>query len=102
MRRTTPNIRPRPAATMASSEPSVRPWTGCARRSSTRRLWLDRDPLQDLELAAADLDQQHVDEGLVRVVELHAADRRVGRVHRLEGVADRLPVRASRLLDRLL
>src|SRR5262245_24579083 len=99
MRRTTPNIRARPAATMAYSEPSVRPWTACSRRSSTRRLRLDRDPLQDLELAAADLDQQHVDEGLVRVVELHAADGRVRRVHRLERVADRLSVRAAGLLD---
>src|SRR5690348_5655517 len=95
-------MRARPVATMAYSEPRVRPWTSCSTRSLKRSLRLDRDLLEHLQLAAADLDQEHVDERLVGVVELDAPHRGVGDVHLLERVADRLAVGLPRLLDGLL
>src|SRR5688500_6236708 len=102
MRRTTPNMSARPAATMAYSAPRVSPWIASSRRSSTRPLRLDRNRFHEAELSALDLHDEHVDEGLVGVVELDAPDGRAGHVDLLERVADRLAVGAARLLDGLL
>src|SRR3989442_6511191 len=126
-RRTTPNIRARPVATMAYMDPSVRPWIVCSRRSSipktrTRRRersglpprasgrWRGlpenrrarRELLDDPELDASHLDEDHVDPGLVILVELDRADRRVLHIDLLEGVPDRRPIRSAGLLDREL
>src|SRR5687768_2312347 len=105
MRRTTPNMRARPVATIAYIEPSVSPWRSCSSRSSTGSPGLlqergtGRDPLDDLELAATHLDEDHVDPRLVILVELDGADGRVLHVHLLERVTNGLPVRLARLLD---
>src|SRR5687767_14924955 len=108
MRRTTPNMRARPVATIAYIEPSVSPWRSCSSRSSTGApgLLQERgaggDLLDDLELAAAHLDQDHVDPRLVVLVELDGPDGRVLHVDLREGVADGLAVGLARRLDRLL
>src|SRR5688572_28208309 len=107
MSRTTPNMSARPVATIAYMEPRVSPWRSCSSRSSTGSPGLlqergrGRDLLDHLELAAAHLDEDHVDPRLVILVELDGTDGRVLDVDLREGVADRLAIRLARGLDRL-
>src|SRR5215831_18469080 len=124
--RTTPNMRARPAATIAYIEPRVRPWITCSSRSSMVRLLQMAQParltaspvrraerllqdggaggdlLEQADLAALHLEQDHVDPRLVVIVELDGAERRLLHVDLLERVADGLAIGLAVLLERQL
>src|SRR2546428_2376316 len=105
MRRATPSMSASPAATMAYMEPRVRPCSTCSSMSAIsagsiqeRRARLEL--LEDAQLAVAHLDQDHVDPGLVVIVELDRAQRRVLDVDLLQRRADGLAIGLAVLLQR--
>src|SRR5260370_14895665 len=126
IRRATPSMSASPAATMAYMDPRVRPCSTCSRMSDitwgprngpqTRRVvrgapaerWRNSiqqrraslELFEDAELAVAHLDQDHVDPGLVVVVELDRAERRVLDVDLRQRRADGLAIGLAVLLQR--
>src|SRR2546430_2717010 len=94
--------------TVITVDDRVSPWRSCSSRSSTGSPGLlqergrRRDLLDDLELSAAHLDEDHVDPRLVILVELDGTDGRVLDVDLREGIADGFPVGPTRRPDRLL
>src|SRR5207249_212344 len=129
IRRATPSMSASPAATMAYMAPSVRPCSSCSRRSvimgaptwppnppggsgrpgsavaplefaSIQQGRARRQLFEDAQLAVAHLEQDHVDPGLVMVVELDRTERRVLDVDLLQRRADRLAIGVPLLLQR--
>src|SRR5262249_57721887 len=70
------------------------------RRKSVKERRACRQLFQDVELTVADLDQYHVDPGLVIGVELDRAERRVLDVDLLQRCADGLAIGLTMLLER--
>src|SRR5437764_1715267 len=81
----------RPGGGVAPLEHAIR---SIEERGACRQLF------HDAELAVAHLDQDHVDPGLVVVVELDRSQRRVLDVHLLQRGTDGLPIGLALLLER--